>query len=149
MVDANDWHRQLIIDLENICSCSKEKAEDIFKDLVVIEYAHRSGGSFSDTKFWMATINYEVEDYHTKGTLIIQAEEMGRDWIVLRHHKNVTRSIVQSSLNLNNTQSLNNNQQNKNNEFSTSLKASGVRPNMGDSCPRTADSQTHGGTTNE
>ena len=86
MTGGFDVHRMIIEGLTCICSCSKEKAEEIFKDLVIIEYVHRWGGSFHDRSFWMATINYEVEDYHKEKTLIKMAEDMKKNWIVLRHH---------------------------------------------------------------
>lgn len=101
MSDGIEAHRKLISELTFIYSCSKEEAEERFKDLVVIEYVHTWGGSFHDTKFWMATINYEVEDYHTKETLIKMAEDMGKNWIVLTHHKDKSISIPKYSSNLN------------------------------------------------
>ena len=67
------------------------------KDVVIIEYVHRWGGSFQDTCFWMATINGEVEDYHLKEVLIKEAEKNNRKWVVLRHHRDKTSSIAESS----------------------------------------------------
>ena len=70
------------------------------KGIMVIEYPHAWGGHFADKSFWCGTIDGEVEDYHTKNTLINQAIAKGIDWAVIRNHKDGRKSIVKSSPNL-------------------------------------------------
>ena len=67
------------------------------RDVVIIEYVHRWGGQFQDTRFWMATINGDVEDYHLKEVLIKEATKRNRKWVVLRHHRDKTSSIIECS----------------------------------------------------
>ena len=59
-----------------------------------IEHAHRSGGQIADRHLWMMTINGNVYDYNKKCMLIKEAEEDGLDWVVIRHHRNGTESII-------------------------------------------------------
>jgi len=68
------------------------------KGAVVIEHAHCVGGQFKDHHFWMASINGEVEDYNYKQNLINDAKREGKQWVVLRRHKNGTKSIVKQSV---------------------------------------------------
>lgn len=44
--------------------------------------------------FWTADMNNEIVDYHTKEELIKQAEKMGKEWMVLTHHKGKRRGEV-------------------------------------------------------
>lgn len=77
--------------------------EDLPKGTLIIEYAHNWGGQFQDKKFWCGRIGQEVYDYHTKEHLINEAKEKGMNWAVLRYHKDGSKSIVNCSSNLNNT----------------------------------------------
>ena len=84
------------------------KVEDLPKGIMIIEYPSAWAGQFSDRTFWCGTINGEVEDYHTKNTLINQAIGMGIEWAVIRNHKDGRRTIIKHSHNLNNTKEVEN-----------------------------------------
>ena len=64
---------------------------------VVIEYPFDVGGQLKDRYMWMATIDGQVEDYHLKNILIKQAEKNGKQWVVLRRHRDGTKSIIDSN----------------------------------------------------
>jgi len=70
------------------------------KDTIVIYYPFRWGGQFVDKKFWVAELNGEADDYHTKGTLIANAKRDKKEWVVLKYHrkcKGCKISIAQKS----------------------------------------------------
>ena len=64
---------------------------------VVIEYPFDVGGQLKDRWMWMATIDGEVENYNPKKALIAEAEKEGKAWVVLRRHKDGTKSIIERS----------------------------------------------------
>lgn len=61
-----------------------------------IEHAHSSGGQVADRHLWMMTVGGNVYNYNSKSALIKEAEEDGLDWVVIRHHRNRTESIIES-----------------------------------------------------
>lgn len=92
--EMSGWFEsKLIVEVTFILSCSKEDAVKFLTDAMIIHYPHKWGGHFSDKKFWCAIINGQLEDYHLKEELILQAKEANKKWLLLTYHKNNTISI--------------------------------------------------------
>ena len=64
----------------------------IFEHKVIISYPNAWGGQIPDRWMWMGELDGEVWDYDTKAHLIAKAIESGKEYIVLRVHKNGTVS---------------------------------------------------------
>ena len=78
------------------------KERPILKDIVIIYYGWWAGNC--NMGFWTAELNGEIMDYHTQDNLIKQAEELNKEWIVLKYHKGKLRgqiSLVKHSQNIN------------------------------------------------
>ncbi len=86
---------------------AQKKYKQTPKGTMIIEYPFRWGGQFTDKTFWCGRIDQEVYDYHTKGHLIQEAKDNNMNWAVLRYHKDGKVSVVEHSLNLNNTKEKN------------------------------------------
>ncbi len=69
------------------------------ENTMIIEYPHRWGGQFEDKRCWMSRKQgtSEVDDWHSVSHLIKNAEEDGFEWVVLRNHKDGTKSIIKKS----------------------------------------------------
>ena len=71
-----------------------EDRHDLFPDTVIISYPFRWGGQRGDVWMWMAEMNGEVLDYHSKDTLIINAILANEKYVVLRVHKDKDMTIT-------------------------------------------------------
>lgn len=69
-----------------------DELSQISSNTILIFYEWWSGKG--NMGFWTATLDGELIDYHTKESLIKQAQKMGKNYMVLKYHKGKNREKI-------------------------------------------------------